>query len=411
LGQEESEAYMQQLAEHYVPFDGSLFDSSLDPMFTPGPGVTEEQIAAWEAERGVRLPDVLRQALALQDGGYVRETALRVLALAEIRPPDEEFWLWTDCEEAAVPDRQLIFEFACQEEFDARLFLNYNMQGTEGEPGVLEYHSDPGELRPIAKSVTKFFERILETFDAPSVDWSEAAQLAVIARETLDLTDPLGNRIQTEQILGRRDKTLVLMVHERTDSGEKFTKTTLPEPLSPDMAMIQRFRPGPMATHSLVLQPDQFDGILQLESERTRDGRWKNHTSRGTPICVQFESRDRGRLETLRRTVFGQPAADRAQSREDTQEQLQRQMDTISPEAQHAAAMQMVLQMRGQFGGGVPPQSAAPPPQAAALQAILQQRLQDLERRAKDVLGQHPLSSEIQRLMQKMMEPPADGGE
>jgi hypothetical protein len=44
------------------------------------------------------------------------------------------------------------------------------------------------------------------------------------------------------------------------------------------------------------------------KSQRTADGHWKNSKSRGAPICAQFESSDRARLQALRRDLFGDQA-------------------------------------------------------------------------------------------------------
>src|SRR5207302_2872005 len=123
----------------------------------------------------------------------------------------------------------------------------------------------------------------------------------------------------------------------------------LPEPLLKQAALIQPCRPAPISTFSLMLQPRDIDGIVALESQRTGDGRWKNSTSHGTPGCVLFESSDRGRLETLRRDLFGKKAADWAQAQEKRQQMLQTTLDSISPDERQAAMFQMMLQMRERF--------------------------------------------------------------
>src|SRR5262249_32880058 len=156
--------------------------------------------------------------------------------------------------------------------------------------GVLEYHSDPGDLDRRAKSVTKFFARMLETFEGPLVTWSETESLEEIARETIDLSEFYKEPAKKEQVLGRQAGPLVLFTREQALSGEHLTKTTLPEPLDRRMAMIQPFRPAPIGTYGLILQPEKSEGILELDSQQTPEGQWKNHTSRGVPVYVQFES-------------------------------------------------------------------------------------------------------------------------
>jgi len=89
MSKEETEAYLKRAQEMSgMPLAALVPEGALDP----GAGVTAEEITAWEQEHGVRLPDVLRQALARQNGGYVRDSQFRVWPLEEIVPPDDEFW-------------------------------------------------------------------------------------------------------------------------------------------------------------------------------------------------------------------------------------------------------------------------------------------------------------------------------
>src|SRR6516165_8043315 len=111
ISKEQSEAYLRQLVDQYGP-GAAAFDPTVDSMLHPGPGLTKEQIVAWESEHGVQLPEVLREAYARQNGGFVYDTHLRILPLEEIANPDDEFWQWASCEEDEVPDRSLIFRFA-----------------------------------------------------------------------------------------------------------------------------------------------------------------------------------------------------------------------------------------------------------------------------------------------------------
>src|SRR5216684_7546421 len=91
LNREETEAQRGQLEVWLQshPNARSRFDTTVVPGVNSQPRVTGKQIAAWERKHGVRLPEVLREAFARQDGGFVRENALRILPLAEIVNPDE----------------------------------------------------------------------------------------------------------------------------------------------------------------------------------------------------------------------------------------------------------------------------------------------------------------------------------
>lgn len=106
-----------------IPGAVGQFDKSLVPGLAVGPGLTGQQIAAWENQHGVRLPELLRSALSRQDGGFVRGTQFRILALAEITNPDAEFWEWASFDEAEVPDRALVFRFG-EDEFGGGYLLN-----------------------------------------------------------------------------------------------------------------------------------------------------------------------------------------------------------------------------------------------------------------------------------------------
>ena len=404
MSKEGTEAYLEQKM-------GGMPLAALVPegMFEPGPGVTAEEIAAWEQERGVRLPDVLRQALARQNGGYVRDNQFRVFPLEEMIPPDDEFWEYATYEEKEVPDRELVIQFG-EDEFGGICHLNY-AQGPQQEPSVYVYHSDPGDLDKCSDSVERFLGNMLQTAEAPSVNWSETASLEVIARERIDLLGLRAMDAESEQILGRQGGALLLFTHERTPGLERFTKTTLPEPLVQDAAMIMPFRPDPICTFGLMLQPREPDGIVAHESVRTRDGRWKNSTSRGVPVCVHFESHDRTRLEALRRTLFGEKAADRAVAREKSQEELQQRMAAHSPEEQQAAGMSMFQQLRQRMFPGGRPKPEDMPPELAAIQELMQKRLAEIEKRMKEKTGGRPVNPEIQRLLGEMMGPAGEDSE
>jgi hypothetical protein len=407
MSREETEAYVQQLATQFNPQAAASLDLTGDPMFNPGPGLTAEQLDEWERERGVKLPDLLRQAFAKQNGGFVYATQLRILPLEEIATPDEEFWQYACCEEEHVPDRELILRFAEEQEVDGELFLNYNANGPEGEPAVMSYHSDPGDLNPYSKSVTKLLTRMLETFDAPSVAWSETERGEVVARETVDLSALHQAPAQLEEVLVRQDGSLVLFTREQTAAGGTLSRTTLPEPLSKDMCMIDRHA----ASFALMLYPEKSDGIVQLESKQMRSGRWKNRTMKGAPVYVNFESPSRERLEALRKTLLGDKAAQRAEAEEGRQEAFQQKVSDLSPEQQQAAMMQIMLkqmdQMREQHGSPLQGVFNSPgvPPEAAQLHELMQQRLREIEARARETIAKNPTDPRILRIMEDMMKP------
>ena len=381
MSKEDMEAYLRNKAPG-IPFEALASEG----MRQPRPGVTADQIAAWEQERGVRLPDVLRQALARQDGGYLRDVDFLILPLAEIACPDDYFWDAVSFEEDEEPDRNLILQFG-ENEFGGTCYLNYS-DGSQQEPSVYLYYSDGGDFEQCADSVTKFFTRMLKTADAPSVNWAETASLQVIAQETIDLSPLYQTPAQAEMILGRNDGLLTLYTHERSAVAERFTKTTLPEPLVDAMAMIRPHRPDPIRSHSLLLQPQDSDGIVELTSERTSGGKWKNNKTTGVPICVQFESKDRAKLESLRKALLGEHAAGGVAAQEKSLKEYQQRMEGATLQERVAAGMEMFNQMKARLFPGGPPSDM--PPEAAALQELLQQRLMEIEKRLKKNPGDQP---------------------
>jgi hypothetical protein len=55
------------------------------------PGVSEQQLRAWEERHQVALPSALRLALRRRDGGHVRGAEVQILPLGEIQPADAEY--------------------------------------------------------------------------------------------------------------------------------------------------------------------------------------------------------------------------------------------------------------------------------------------------------------------------------
>src|SRR5215467_7485297 len=101
MSRDEAEAQMRQLGAwlEALPGASGKFDVSQVPGMTARPGVTKEQIADWERAHRVRLPDILRQALARQNGGFVGDTRFHILPLEDIGNPDAEFWEWASYKE------------------------------------------------------------------------------------------------------------------------------------------------------------------------------------------------------------------------------------------------------------------------------------------------------------------------
>jgi hypothetical protein len=354
------------------------------------PGVTAEEIREWEREYGVTLPEPLRTALGLRNGGFVRNTAIEVLPLDQIVPVADDFWEYTEIEEDEAPDRSLLFIFGNEMQGGATFLMNFNARGPEGAPSVyLDYHGESTYL--VHDAIGDLFEAELASSAEPGVDWSEAESgLPVLARETIDLSSSYGGRSASEeQVLARQDEALILFTRLRSPDGEVLTRTTLPLPLDAGWAEVRPYRPAPIATFALHLQPAESDGIVETRSERNDDGRWKNSTGRGVPIYVTFESTDRDRLQSLRGQLLGTEGAARAQAKQDRQAALAEMLDGLPPEQRTAALLQAALTMKeetdrrfvAEFGdrGPVPPALAEA---AEAMRLKLEQMAEQVRRKA-----------------------------
>jgi hypothetical protein len=334
------------------------------------PGVTAEEILEWEREYGVKLPEPIRTALGIRNGGFVRNAPIQVLPLDEIVPADDEFWEYTEIEEDEAPDHRLMFVFGSDTEIGGTLLMNFNARGPEGSPSVyIDHHGESTSL--FNETIGGLFEAALASAAGPSVDWSEFdAGVPIIARETIDLSAVYrGKPASEDQVLARVAETLVLLTRERSPEGTVLTRTTLPLPLDAGAAEVRPHRPAPISTFVLHLQPEDNDGIVYVRSETNADGRWKNSTQQGVPIYYTFESTDRHRLQSLRTQLFGTEGAASAQAKQDRQAAFAEMLDTLAPEQRSAALFEAALsikqetdrQFAAQFGdlGPIPPELAA----------------------------------------------------
>jgi hypothetical protein len=312
------------------------------------PGATDEELAEWEKSCGVSLPEVLRQVLKRQHGGFVRETSIRLLPLDLMDRPSAGFWKGMAYQRDEVPNRRLVFKLA-EDEYGGAYYLNYTGRDARQEPSVMLLQNNPDILSRVAESVTDFLERLLATNDSPSVDWSETNGLNVLARETIDLSASHNNEpAALEQVLASQDGSLVLFTHERTPAVERYARIALPQPLASETALIVESRPAPCVTYSLTLEPEDATGTEASESRRTIDGRWKDTSRHGLETYATFESVDRERLVSLRRTLLGAKSARRLEEAEKRESALEsKSLSAMSADEQRAAGQQLGAMVRG----------------------------------------------------------------
>jgi hypothetical protein len=398
----QAEQWISQLASRgsQPPAAGG---SPLGGAWPGGPGVTEDQIAAWEKKHRVKLPKLFREVFQQQNGGGVRDSDVCINALGGIEPIDTVM-LFEELYEDEFKDKRLVFEFG-SDGGEGVYLLDYNARGPNGEPAVYLDIRDSGELDKVANSVDKFFGKLLKSSDGAEVDWSEAERLPVVASERMDLTGHYhGMPASLDQVLCRDARNLVLFVRRRVGDEETLARTVLPEPLS-SACSIQPIQPGQTNIWTLNLQPRDSEGIVQIESTRTSAGRWKNRTSHGVPIYESIWSADRERLKKLRAELLGTKRAARVEEEESAQQELQDKLASLPPAAQRAALMQMAMQSQAEserlFQEKLP-NIGAPPPEMAAMMALMQGKLKEMQRRAQEEAAQHPVDPELRKLMERM---------
>ena len=269
--------------------------------------IARADIPAWESESQVVLPAILQKLLTLRNGGYVNRCELEILSLNDIKPLEEEEREWIEWEledevEDYDPDR--VFVFCYEHSLGGAYFLDYNRHGPQHEPLVLEYFSDPGDARFVANSVTEFLESFLTRSTEPLVNWQETEDLQTVAEESIDLSRLWGTAARIDQVLGLLEDRLMFFQREETPEGIRLSKTLLPQPLDADWARIARYRPNPLTTYTLHLQPQDTDRIVEEESIQDGDGSWKNTRNEGVPVYVLFESRSKDVLNRLKSQLF-----------------------------------------------------------------------------------------------------------
>lgn len=368
-----------------------------------GPGATPEALAEWEETHGVRLPGGLREALAIRNGGRLRDVPIDVLPLDRIKPVDDDFREHAYVEEE-VEDWGLVFAFAEHAEVDLGFLLDYNADGPQGEPRVSTYTHGDIEVEPAADSFAEFIAAQVETDEAPAVDWTETVDAPdVLAREVVEIAEWGGRALRLEQVLIRRGGGLIFYSRQSDGATEELSRTTLPGPIVAGLASINAYRPPPDATLALHLQSEELDGIVYVASSRSGDGGWRNSETLGAPCYVAFESADRGRLEALRSTVLGADAGV-AETRQASQDAMNARLAAMTPEDRTAALFQAATELASE----TPPLDAGSKPETGfhgltSLSEILRRKIAEA---AESAGADAEVDPETLRLLKEGLRPP-----
>lgn len=300
-----------------------------------------------EKRIGFSLPASLVAALQIHDGGYVQDEDILLLSTNSRDPQeainrvdkafrDDPEALDALSEEFADPSR--LVAFAATADGTTVFALNYAAAISGGEPSVVwldfEHHScGDSEL-----SFDQFFEELLATEDEPSVDWSEADEMVLIAKEVTE--DKHGDYFLFDQRICDSIASVV-MFRRRIEYGrERLSRCEIMKPLSPDQCLIVPVpdEEGGFA-YELMLAPeieemesapgeslaDSYEtfSVLLTESIQTRSGSWKNRENRDDVPPLPFISLDRELLRRVRDALLGgREITDRARVHEQWVEKL-----------------------------------------------------------------------------------------
>ncbi len=241
------------------------------------------------------------------------------------------------------------------------------------------------------------FKLLFGGTDDPSVNWSEIDSLRVIARETA--SDGYYRR-SVEQVLCESGDDFVL--YTRVGDGLFLARTTLPRPLQPDQALIQRFQPE-AGSYGLQLAPAGGRRATETVCRRTWFGLWKDAGVEDFAFFTQLQSDDFSRLEQLRGQILPGPVPESVLA----QEKWNARLEGMSEDERRVAFAQMMLEgtrrmdeLVGAHHGDLGP----PPAELAGLIQKVEERkaqmLADLQQRAGDT----PLDPDMLRMLEATME-------
>lgn len=268
-------------------------------------GVTPKELDKWQKSNGVKLPQFLREALLVQNGGKIRYSDIEIHPLQKFTIPDEDFWDFAETD--GFKRSEQCFEFATDTS-DGRPFyvLRYK---AKGEPTVHHHYND-GSVYKTAPRIEDFFKDLIVVDAKPAVDWSEIKTLDKVLFQEKTMMKLGRSKTTVECVVGRRGGKLFHYRHEISEAEEIYVKERFSEPLDADEAHIQTYPGGPV--YALRLYSKKCDGNVQVQSHRMADGTWKNRDAGNASTDVQ--SADRERLVQLRRQLLGKKGATKAEA-------------------------------------------------------------------------------------------------
>jgi hypothetical protein len=118
-----------------------------------GPALGDAEIAAWEAQHGVRLPPILIRAFQQQDGGRVRdsERGAALVRLRDVRQVNVADLDMSWANEDGRFDSGFLFDIG-YDDTGANLLLHYPSAGGAG-PALYFHYNDGGTIEEVGRTV------------------------------------------------------------------------------------------------------------------------------------------------------------------------------------------------------------------------------------------------------------------
>ncbi len=378
-----------------------------------GPRLDDELLARCEGKYGVKFPNSFVRVYKQRNGGVLRDCdwpdhlfpladddtanfgmCIRPLSSyaqrGEILSDDMLEWVEED-----YGDPQLIFPLWT----DGHVVyaLNFNDAGSQQEPSVDYFDFECVSHEQIAANFEQWLASLFGSDDVPLVDWDKRNEYFVVAEETVEIEYPGQGRETFEQVLSREDDEIVLFTrHTYEDGRQELAQVSIDGGVDPSTTSVRGYRPAPINTFVLHLQPSELDDIQWVTARRGSDGKWNNEQTRGVPIYCTFETTDRAKLEQLRSRLLGGKVPKSVVA----EEELQERFADMSPEQQSSAFAKQMLAGLESLDAMMADEDLGPIPEDLApalenLQRMKEQMVQELSKRGAD----NPLDPNVMDLI------------
>lgn len=300
------------------------------------PPVPAAEIQAWEKEKGLRMPALLRDALMLHNGGTVVDTGDPVI---EVRPLEE--WELIDPELVELfkyeGDPRQLMAFADSDYGDC-YYLNYARCNTAGEPVVGSMNQNGVSIEESSDDVASYLAKLAGSLtEKPAVDGSHAAHLIHLGQTRLETKE-----MAQHSLLGRdSDGHLVHLHYHTSKDEERWTATCLPGSLRRTRLLTSETGTKKQLVYQLQLCPQQTTSIREWTSTRQPGGRWKNELTEGYPGSTTIQSLELEPILLLRRALTGPPQTQAQEEAENLRIEYLRLMAASTPKERAVADLHL----------------------------------------------------------------------